>query len=117
MSCQHKITVYSGNGNTAAIVFGFNDPITGDPTLFDFSSVTRYLLNLEGNTSQIVDTAIDANAIVSAGAGTGELIFALGELGLPIDTFQGTLRIFNAQYPAGYLMDTGEGTTVEVNVI
>lgn len=115
MSCEHKITVYSGSGNTAAVVFGYTDS-NGDPQLFDFGEVTRYLMTLEGDTTETFDSDVDVGAITYAGAGTGELVFDLGLQGLPSGTYQATLRIFTPLYPTGYLVDTGDEMTMEVYV-
>jgi hypothetical protein len=116
MSCaQPTIRVFDGLDNPANVVYGYTDD-QGVNQLYDFSTTSRFVptLTKAGATPVVPDTDIKANLITDEG--NGELEFVLGQEGIPIGLYIGTLVITNPAYPGGYLMDTGEGSTLMVDV-
>ena len=117
MSCvQQTIRVFSATDNPANVVFGYTDDL-GVNQLYDFSSVTRFVLTLLDEASAVVavaDTGVTAGLITDQTE--GELSFVLGQEDYPVGLYFGVLVIYNPLFPGGYLMDTGDGYTMMVDV-
>ena len=114
MSCaQQTIRVFNGVDNEADVVFGFTDDL-GVNQLYDFSTTSRFVLTLAAETPIVLDTDVKASLITDLG--NGELSFVLGQESIPVGLYTGTLVITNPFYPGGYLMDTGDGSTMLVDV-
>jgi len=114
MGCaQITIRVFSGADNPANVVFGYRDA-QGDNQLFDFSTTSKFVLTLAADTPIVLDTSVDASLITDAG--NGELSFVLGQENIPVGVYTGTLVITNPTYPGGFHMDTGDGSTLLVDV-
>jgi hypothetical protein len=116
MSCaQQTIRVFDGLDNPANVVFGYTDD-QGVNQLYDFSTTSRFVptLTKAGATPVVPDTDIKANLITDEG--NGELEFVLGQESIPAGLYTGTLVITNPFFPGGYLLDTGDGSTLLVDV-
>jgi hypothetical protein len=114
MSCtQQTIRVFSGLDNPANVVFGYTDD-AGLNQLYDFSTTSRFVLTLDADTPIVLDTDVVAGIITDAGS--GELVFVLGQQSIPVGLYSATLVIYNPFYPGGYLLDTGDGSTMLVDV-
>ena len=118
MSCDMSIRVFNGRSNTDALVFGIKD--VAGVRLYDFSEagedVTRMTLEFTaGGDSYVVDSDVSASAITWA-AGSGEVVFSLGDQGLPVGSHEARLFIYSDTHPTGYLLDAGDGYTVLLDV-
>lgn len=114
MSCLEKILVLNGDANTAGLIFGYT-ATNGTVGLWDFGDATRFTLTIDiDGTPMVIDTDDDPGVI--ADAGNGELTFDLGALSIPAGKYIGDLRVFNPEYTTGYLLHSGDGHTMQLDV-
>lgn len=101
--------VFNGTSNTFELIFGLASP-GGATALYDFTVVTRIVLELYDSAGLLADT-VDSDispAAIDYSLGNGEVSFELGSEAIPVGTYNVVMTAFAPLYALGYLFDSGE---------